>query len=243
MSKAVGRNLVKRGTNCKTELLEHRHHLPSRLCRSFEMKPTKRVAVEEEDTDGSGGGGGGQTASLLDGKTDATQTDNKTGLVSIPATENKTFLHPDSAKQATKKRNYSIGVIAKIIRRGPKKKAGCAYEKRLSLEIKAAKTVAIVTGCFIFCWLGFSKLAELYEKLLPILHSNTSGILYGFSFSIEPNDVVWSIVFWLGYLNSALNVWCIYNGTYRLPHYIFTIFSPSSTQSSTGNSARASRNC
>lgn len=98
------------------------------------------------------------------------------------------FLHPNSAnvdqKKPAKKRNYGASVWNRIMRQAPRKKAGCAYEKKLSLEIKAAKTVAIVTGCFIFCWLGFS-------------------ILYGFS--IETNDVVWSVVFWLGYLNSALN--------------------------------------
>ena len=30
------------------------------------------------------------------------------------------------------------------------------YHRRLSLEIRAARTVAIVTGCFMFCWFGFS---------------------------------------------------------------------------------------
>lgn len=93
------------------------------------------------------------------------------------------FLHPDSAKRP-KKRHYGAGVLNRIMRRTPRKKAACAYEKKLSLEIKAAKTVAIVTGCFIFCWLAFS-------------------IVYGFS--IQTNEVVWSLVFWLGYLNSALN--------------------------------------
>lgn len=107
---------------------------------------------------------------------------------------NKNLLHPNSNDKP--KKSQGAGVLTKLLRRGPRKKAGCAYEKRLSLEIKAAKTVAIVTGCFIFCWLGFS-------------------ILYGFA--IKPHPVVWSIFFWLGYLNSALNpvIYTVFNREFR----------------------------
>lgn len=64
----------------------------------------------------------------------------------------------NTKKRASRWKKPRIGTnpFARLMRRTSKKRDGCAYEKRLSLEIKAAKTVAIVTGCFIFCWLGFS---------------------------------------------------------------------------------------
>lgn len=131
-----------------------------------------------------------------------TDSDNKDGAENInnsSETHPSVLLHPNSATTSNiKKKHYKDNIFSRLIRRKPKKKAGCAYEKRLSLEIKAAKTVAIVTGCFIFCWLGFS-------------------ILYGLSSTIQINEIIWSIVFWLGYLNSALNpvIYTVFNREFR----------------------------
>lgn len=66
-------------------------------------------------------------------------------------------------------------------------------------ERKAAKTLAIITGAFVVCWLPFFLMA----LFLP---------LCGESCSL--NDKVASLFLWLGYFNSTLNP------------VIYTIFSP-----------------
>jgi hypothetical protein len=102
--------------------------------------------------------------------------------------QNNTASSPQSSQKSGKSsRNFATSLLMRILGKAKRKRAGGTYEKRLSLEIKAAKTVAIVTGCFIFCWLGFA-------------------IYYGLTaFDVYVNEIIWSIFFWLGYLNSAFN--------------------------------------
>ncbi|XP_076032518.1 putative G-protein coupled receptor No9 [Oratosquilla oratoria] len=77
--------------------------------------------------------------------------------------------------------------ISKMGRRNIK-----AQVKRFRMETKAAKTLGIIVGVFILCWLPFF----------------TMYVVRGFCpHCIHP--LLFSILFWLGYCNSALNP-CIY---------------------------------
>lgn len=75
-------------------------------------------------------------------------------------------------------------------------------DKKESLEAKrerkAAKTLAIITGAFVVCWLPFFIMAVL----LPLCDT------------CHMSDFVSSLFLWLGYFNSTLNP------------VIYTIFSP-----------------
>jgi len=83
----------------------------------------------------------------------------------------------------------------------PKPRKEKKEKKHISLEAKrekkAAKTLAIVTGAFIICWLPFFVMAVI----APLCQ----GCI---------NEIVFSFFLWLGYFNSTLNP------------IIYTVFSP-----------------
>ncbi|KAL9899533.1 octopamine receptor in mushroom bodies isoform 2-T2 [Glossina fuscipes fuscipes] len=75
-----------------------------------------------------------------------------------------------------------------------------AQVKRFRMETKAAKTLAIIVGLFIFCWLPFFT--------MYIIRSFCEDC-------IDP--LLFSVIFWLGYCNSAVNpmIYALFSKDFR----------------------------
>ncbi|XP_038105571.1 octopamine receptor Oamb [Culex quinquefasciatus] len=75
-----------------------------------------------------------------------------------------------------------------------------AQVKRFRMETKAAKTLAIIVGLFILCWLPFFTMYLVRPFCEDCI-----------------NETLFSILFWLGYCNSAINpmIYALFSKDFR----------------------------
>lgn len=75
-----------------------------------------------------------------------------------------------------------------------------AQVKRFRMETKAAKTLGIIVGGFIFCWLPFFTMYLIRAFCEDCIH-----------------PLVFSVLFWLGYCNSAINplIYALFSKDFR----------------------------
>lgn len=95
---------------------------------------------------------------------------------------------------------FDDGSKPKVISRRMGKRNIKAQVKRFRMETKAAKTLGIIVGGFIFCWLPFF----------------TMYLIRAFCEDCIP-PLLFSILFWLGYCNSAINplIYALFSKDFR----------------------------
>ncbi|KAE8746005.1 hypothetical protein FOCC_FOCC007263 [Frankliniella occidentalis] len=155
--------------------------------------PTGKEATTAFTISGGGSGGGTDTTTYLS-PANAVNPQQPNSLDKNSANNGSVGGHRDGGSRAP-----SPEPGGKV---NPATAAAAKKEKKETLEAKrerkAAKTLAIITGAFVVCWLPFFIMA----LVMPLCESCVI------------NDHVSSLFLWLGYFNSTLNP------------VIYTVFSP-----------------
>lgn len=118
-------------------------------------------------------------------------------------------------------------LITKVNRRTMKPRSIKSQVKRFRMETKAAKTLGIIVGGFVICWLPFFTLY----------------LIRAFCDSCVP-PAVFSVMFWLGYCNSAINpmIYALFSKDFRFAfrRIIYSCFSRNFSLNDSKNMRRGS---
>ncbi|XP_055609934.1 octopamine receptor Oamb isoform X2 [Uranotaenia lowii] len=165
----------------------------------------------------SGGGGGGSGGGANPQISISCPSGNTSHLTSPTVSLNSTMQISLSSSQHNGSQRHGLrdsrrksvfkeapGGISRDLSPNSSKKLGKKHlkvqVKRFRMETKAAKTLAIIVGGFIICWLPFFT--------MYLIRAFCDDCI---------NDTLFSILFWLGYCNSAVNpfIYALFSRDFR----------------------------